>query len=153
MKTIHRTIVAGMLVSHDNKVLIGKVRRGGVYPNCWHIPSGGVDAGETQGQALIRELKEELGLDIHKWHHLLIRDEDTGESEKTDKLTGEKMHVIMQFNVFRVDVPLLARDVPVSLDDDLVEYKWVAFAELKNYDHTPPSIKLFTALGYINTNQ
>ena len=34
------------------------------YPNLWCATSGGVDAGETSLEAIIRELKEELGLKV-----------------------------------------------------------------------------------------
>lgn len=148
MKTLNRTIVSAMLISTDDKILLGKVREGGVYPDCWHIPGGGVDKGETKEQALVREIKEEVGLDISGYLTKLVRDIDTGEATKTDKDTGEQFHVIMQFNVYQVDIPMPSTEVKISLHDDLTEYKWVELDNLSQYRHTPPSQRLFSALGY-----
>lgn len=144
-----RIIVSAVLISKDKKMLLGKVRAGGVYPDCWHIPGGGVDEGEEKLVALIREIKEELGLDISDYKATLLSDTDTGEAEKTDKLTGETFLVTMHFNVYQINLHENAEDVSISLNDDLKEYAWVSFSELKKYKHTPPSEKLFRKLGWI----
>lgn len=36
------------------------------YPNCWSITGGKVTAGEDSAAACIREVKEEIGLTLHK---------------------------------------------------------------------------------------
>jgi mutator protein MutT len=149
MKRKNRIIVSAVLLSQDEKILLGKVRAGGVYPNCWHIPGGGVEAGETKHAALIREIQEEVGIDISTFPTQLLSDSDTGETEKTDKVTGETFLVTMHFNTYQVTLPHNADDLHITLNDDLREYTWVPRKELKNYTHTPPSLKLFTALGWM----
>lgn len=149
MQQKNRTIVSAVLVSRDKQILLGKVREGGVYPDCWHIPGGGMEAGETREAALIRELQEEVGLDVSPYPKHLLSDSGTGEAVKTDRKTGEEWLIQMQFHVYQIDLPSEVHDVEISLRDDLKEYVWVPMHELKNYKHTPPSEKLFRSLGWL----
>jgi 8-oxo-dGTP pyrophosphatase MutT (NUDIX family) len=149
MKQKERIIVSAVLISKDQKMLLGKVREGGVYPDCWHIPGGGVEVGESKEQALIREVEEEVGLDIKDDAMELLSDSDTGEAVKIDKKTGEKVLVKMHFNVYQIDLPQNAEETTVTLQDDLKEYLWVPLKDLKKYKLTPPSQKLFTSLGWL----
>src|SRR5580700_9463476 len=116
MRTIHRTIVSALIFSKDGKLLMGMKdpNGGGVYADCWHIPGGGVDEGETQEQALQRELFEEVGINTDDCKVVLADDMGTGESKKTLKETNEEVLCKMQFNVYQVDVPELADDIKVK---------------------------------------
>ncbi len=58
-------LVAAMaLVDTDGRVLLAKRPEGKAMAGLWEFPGGKVLPGETPEAALIRELKEELGLDI-----------------------------------------------------------------------------------------
>ena len=56
---------AGVLFDEAGAVLLAQRSQSKkVAPGAWHLPGGTVEHGETYEQALVRELKEELDLDI-----------------------------------------------------------------------------------------
>lgn len=152
MRTIQRKIVAGLITSKDGKFLFGKKdpKSGGVYIDCWHIPGGGVNTGESLLDALKREMVEEVGIDISPYEIKLLDDTDTGIAEKTLRDTGERVMVEMHFHVYKIMIADIdSKDIAINLADDLAEYRWVSLEELGKIQLTPPSIKLFTKLGYL----
>ncbi len=62
MKTILAAAVA--LVDADGRVLVSKRPPGKPLAGLWEFPGGKVEAGERPETALIRELKEELAIDV-----------------------------------------------------------------------------------------
>lgn len=151
MKTIKRDIVSAMVFSSDGLLFQGMKdpSSGGVYADCWHIPGGGIDQGETKEEAIVREIKEELGLDISKHNIELIDDEGRGSSEKTLD-SGEKVICEMRFFIFKVAIEdQKADEIKIRLNDDLVKYRWTNLEELKDLKLTPPSVELFKKLKLI----
>ena len=61
MKTI--LVVAVVLIDRDGRVLLSKRPSGKSMAGLWEFPGGKVENGEVPEEALIRELKEELGID------------------------------------------------------------------------------------------
>lgn len=64
MKTL--LVVAAALVDSDGRVLIGQRPQGKQLAGQWEFPGGKVEAGETPEDALIRELQEELGIEVKR---------------------------------------------------------------------------------------
>jgi mutator protein MutT len=56
----------GLIINDDKIVLINKAN--GPYTGKLDLPGGRIEYGETPEQALIRELKEEVGIDIIEYH-------------------------------------------------------------------------------------
>jgi 8-oxo-dGTP diphosphatase len=56
-------VVAVALVDPDGRVLLAQRPEGKAMAGLWEFPGGKVDPGERPEQALIRELREELGID------------------------------------------------------------------------------------------
>jgi 8-oxo-dGTP diphosphatase len=59
-------VAACALVDGDGRVLIGQRPPGKALAGLWEFPGGKVEPGETPEGALIRELKEELSIDVNK---------------------------------------------------------------------------------------
>lgn len=85
MKTID---VVAAIIERDDKILLAQRPEHADQPGMWEFAGGKVESSETQPQALIRELREELGIeavvgryiashqrevsgrliDLHAWH-------------------------------------------------------------------------------------
>ena len=64
MKAIFKSAVHIILIN-DNKILLQKRKGSKLWPGYYALPAGHIDEGETQYEALIREAKEELGIEIN----------------------------------------------------------------------------------------
>lgn len=58
------TVVAVALVDADGRVLLAQRPAGKAMAGLWEFPGGKVNPGESPEAALIRELKEELDIDV-----------------------------------------------------------------------------------------
>ena len=94
MRTRLRERATAVLI-RDGKVLLVKAPSLGDY----HMPGGGIEAGETPGEAVVRELREETGLvankleflftwetTIHRHHAFLMEAE--GEATLSDEVVS-----------------------------------------------------------------
>jgi 8-oxo-dGTP diphosphatase len=57
-------VAAVVLVDTDGRILLAQRPEGKAMAGLWEFPGGKVDPGETPETALIRELAEELGIDV-----------------------------------------------------------------------------------------
>jgi 8-oxo-dGTP diphosphatase len=57
-------VVAVALVNDAGQILLQKRRLGGMHGGLWEFPGGKVKPAESPEMALIREIREELGIDV-----------------------------------------------------------------------------------------
>ena len=131
-------ICAVAVVEKDGKILMGnKAVDVGPYPNTWRIPGGGVETEESLVDAVKREVKEEVNLDVESVEKIGVY-----EDNEPDK-NGEMTHYV--FHLFKAKT--FAGNAFAS--KEFPSIKWVDKKQLANTPMARPSIKLFKELGYL----
>ena len=131
------------LVFQDDLFLL--VQLSGWPKNFWKFPQGGVEPGESEKQAVVRELTEELGTDKFKVlansPHIHQYDWDRDSIEKARfKWRGQKQRFYL--------VEFLGKDKDIKVNaGEIQNYQWVKRAELKK--HFSHKHKLF--VNYMET--
>ena len=112
----------------------------GVFPGQWGLPGGGVETGEQMYDALRREVKEELGIEIHDITPWSFRDDVRVKSYSHGK---EKVYMI--YLIFDCKTS----DAVLKLNDELDEYAWVTPDKLVNYDLNEATSLTFKQKGFL----
>ena len=126
-----KLLTAGLVVTKNNQLLLAYSSN----KNAWYLPGGKVDKGETSKEALIREIREELNIDlqpdkIEKYKHI------------SAPAYGESPELIMEQDTFRYD---LTEEIQASHEIAAVKY-----FDLGMYKQEPVQVpgvlKVFTLL-------
>ena len=67
-------VAAAVIERPDGRFLLGQRASGTFYPGYWEFPGGKVEPGETPHRALVRELAEELGIQVETAYPWLVRE-------------------------------------------------------------------------------
>jgi 8-oxo-dGTP diphosphatase len=57
-------LVAAAIIENGGKILLARRRAGAPYPLLWEFPGGKVEAGEDPKDCVVREIREELAIEI-----------------------------------------------------------------------------------------
>ena len=110
----HKEIVVAAIL-HEGKYLLGKRPENGLLGGLWELPGGKLEAGETHQQALQRECREELNIEV-----------EVGGLVATVK--HAYTHFKVTLNVYRCRI-LHGEPQPRTH----TELRWVAPAQFKTY--------------------
>lgn len=111
-----RAIVYDITSDGEKKYLLLKAKKG-----YWQNPQGGIDPGETETKALIREVQEETGLTIDEIHTntRIVIEYDT-------ERKGQPVNTILAAYAARAD---FTKKISLSSEDGHTAYKWVSHEE------------------------
>ncbi len=66
-------VAVAVLVRQDGKVLLAQRPRNKVYSGYWEFPGGKIERGESCLEALVREIREELGVEVERAYPWITR--------------------------------------------------------------------------------
>ena len=105
--------VCGVIMYQSKFLIVKRSETDDFLPNCWEFPGGGVEDGETISEALKREIKEEIGLDISNEYPQLIRiSEEFMNEEKTERYLQLNYKIVMD------------TEPDMTLSSEHVTYDW-----------------------------
>jgi 8-oxo-dGTP diphosphatase len=67
-------VACAVITRPDGSFLLGQRAADTVYAGYWEFPGGKVEPGETPRVALVRELREELGIEVTRAHPWIVRE-------------------------------------------------------------------------------
>ena len=122
------TVVAAVIRAEDDRVLLAQRPEGRHMGGLWEFPGGKIDDGEAPEAALVRELGEELGIEIVVQRPLTFAvHEEPG------------LRILLLFFEARI-----ARGEPHGHEGQAVE--WVAVTELPSFPTPPADAELIRLL-------
>ena len=112
-------VVAGVIKDEKGKILITQRNLKKAQGGLWEFPGGKIEPNETREDAIVREIKEELDIDI-----------------QVEKYLAERV-----FNYPEKDINLIALECKkINGDVKLLEhedYRWIDNSELGNFEFAP----------------
>jgi len=118
-----RQDVVGAVIIRDDLVLLAQ-RSDARLDRKWEFPGGKVETGESHERALMRELYEELGIEVTVGLHVA----------STDFSVSEKQYAL---HCYRAEI---TDGEPTA--DEHHSVAWVPIAELLTFDLAPPDIPI-----------
>ncbi|WP_165898197.1 NUDIX hydrolase [Tumebacillus sp. BK434] len=127
----HRT--AGVLID-EGYVLLHRLANG----KYWFLPGGRVELGEDSKTALVREMQEEVGLDVEAGRLLWV-------VENYFQLDGQPFHEVGFYYELTFDKahPICQKDIEHHGDElgETLHYKWFRLEDLDDVQLVPAFLK------------
>ena len=108
-------VVAGIIINSENKILISQRAPHKHLGLQWELNGGSILAGETSLEGILRELKEELGLEFSKKEAIFLKE-----------ITERKFPNFKDLWLFKKDIDI--KDIKFN-DGEAIDVKWVSIEE------------------------
>ena len=112
-------VVAAVITDDNNRILITQRNLKKSQGGLWEFPGGKIENAETKEEAIIREIKEELDVNI-----------------KVDQYIDEKVFIYPEkdINLIAIKCSIISGKILLKEHEDA---KWVTSSELVNYNFAP----------------
>ena len=117
-------IVCGTLLDEDRFLIGQRLESDTICPNQWELPGGKIEEGETPYNAIIREWKEELDIDIKVYYSIPER---------------EMFGVTKSIMVYPYLIKYESGTPKLNAHQKV---KWITLRDINDYDFTPISKKV-----------
>lgn len=118
----YHIVVTGIIINSNNEILISKRAAHKKHGLMWECNGGSILAGETSLEGILRELKEELGIEFTKKEAIFLKE------IRRDKVPPD----FKDLWLFKKDIDIKDLTFP---DKEAIEAKWVTIEEfIKMYD-------------------
>ncbi len=121
---IERKIVAGVVANEGKILIIQRSSKEWLYPNLWELPSGKKEPLEPTEKAIIREVKEETGLNVSIIKVFSVFDYQIGKENEIRDATQINFLVEPRGNI------------DVVLSPEHQNFAWIGEDEINKYDLT-----------------
>lgn len=112
-------VVAAVIKDDNGKILITQRNLKKSQGGLWEFPGGKIEPNETKEQAIIREIKEELTIDINVKGYI---------DEKIFTYPEKDINLIsLECSIINGNIELLEHE----------DYRWVSSSELENFEFAP----------------
>ncbi|MTJ15848.1 MULTISPECIES: NUDIX domain-containing protein [unclassified Dolichospermum] len=133
---VNQLVVGAFILNSNNELLLLQRDKDEFIGGLYELPSGGVEKGETLAEALVREVREETGLEVTH-----IGDFVNSFDYTTKRGLARQMNFITSVHCYTV-----------SLSAEHQDFMWIAPEKLPNIKEID-DILLTQVLGYLDYNK
>lgn len=107
------------VIDQDEVLLIHRFKNGAEY---YAVPGGGIEPGENEERAAVREMREETGLDV-----------TLGEKIGMIDLDGERQHIYVARS-FQGEPKLGGPELERQSPENIYKLEWIAIEDVREID-------------------
>jgi 8-oxo-dGTP diphosphatase len=127
----HKQIGVAVISNEAGEILIDKRKMSGAMGGLWEFPGGKIEAGETIVDCIVREIREELAIEISVGEHL-ISIEHTYPTIRVTLIAHHCKHI---------------SGIPQPIESD--EIRWVKIGDLNEYQFPDANVAIIRAIELV----
>jgi 8-oxo-dGTP diphosphatase len=124
----HKQIGVAVIWNQSGQILIDRRKASGTMGGLWEFPGGKIEAGETVAECIVREICEELAIEISVGAHLITIDHTYSNFQLT-AIVHHCQHL---------------SGIPQPIESE--EVRWVKVSDLNNYQFPAANVAIIRAI-------